>query len=449
MPYPAPTRVSDVFSEEEYEDLCSYIERKVKSIDSKLENFRNEKLPEYVRIYQGIPKEEDTSFPWPGAANLVIQLVGTFCDELLSRVIGSTFMYDPLFPVTLSGDTPDAKGGEQKKLIEKFLMDESYDPNSLDLYRVENAFYNSAIKYGTGVMNLPWEYVVQKNYVFIGGGEDTKKAPEHTFNEVIRRDGPHPEIVPLNKFGIDPRIPSLGNSDFFYTIETLDYDRTKNLPYTDSLVDEDLIESIMMAPDRLEPDEMQRASARELSLSDDTNHGSAEFDFYKCYITYQKGNDTYSLLAKYHKKSKKVLYSVFNIYPSNDFPVEDVKLCYDEESYFGRGYAQMLRSYQKELSQNSNWRTNNRNMAMMQLLRVDPQSKLSSILQVYPGCLIPAKKDEVEILKQGADVGTNGADDQFIMACAKERAGVDPAMEEPAEGWLILNVGFILPLERL
>ena len=428
MPYPAPTRVSDVWSKDDYAELSKYIEQKVKSIDSRLENFRNEKLPEYVRLYQGVPKEQETSFPWPGAANLVIQLIGTFCDELLSRVIGSTFMYDPLFAVTLDGDNPEATGQEEKRVLEKFLMDEAYDPEALDLYRVENAFYNSAIKYGTGVLAFPWEYVVQKNYVYISGGDTKNSKVNSTFNPVIKRDGPHPEIVPLNKFGIDPRIPSLGNADFFYTIETLDWWRTKNLPETDNLIDSEVMSAIAENPDRLESDEMQKAATSELSLSDATAHGGAEFDFYKCYLTYQKGNETYSILAKYHKKSRTLLYAVFNIYPENIFPVEDVKLSYDEENYFGRGYAQMLRSYQKELSQNSNWRTNNRNMAMLQLLRVDPQSKLSSILQVYPGCLIPAKEGEVEVLKQGADIGYNDSADQFIMACAKERAGVDPAI---------------------
>lgn len=88
----------------------------------------------------------------------------------------------------------------------------------------------------------------------------------------------------------------------------------------------------------------------------------------------------------------------------------------------------MLKTYQKELSQNSNWRTNNRNFAMMGILRVDPGSKLSSVLQMYPGVMVPAKDGEIERIQAGADVGYNDAPDQFIMACAKERAGVDPAI---------------------
>ena len=429
MPFPAPKKVSDVWSKEECDDLHSFIRTRVKTIDDKLETFRSDTLPEYVRLYKGLPKEKEANFPWPGAANLVVQLIGTFSDELLARVMGGIYQYDPLFPVALSGDNPSMEGEEMKRALERFLMDESYDPDSLDLYRTENAFYSSAIRYGTGAVSFPWEYDVQKEYVYIGGGTSEKDAVRHEFKETVRRDGPHPEIIPLNKFGIDPRTSCLGNADFFFHIETLDYWNLKNLPGKDPFVSTEDVANVLNAPDRTEHDEMQSVTADELGLSTSSTYkGSAEYDIYKCYLTYQKGNESYSLMAKYNKRTKKVLYAIFNFYPSNDFPVEDVKLAYDEESYFGYGYAQMLRAYQKELSQNSNWRTNNRNMAMMQLLRVDPQSKLSSILQVFPGCMIPAKDGEVEVLKTGADVGYSSEADQFIMACAKERAGVDPAI---------------------
>src|SRR5579863_3746131 len=103
-------------------------------------------------------------------------------------------------------------------------------------------------------------------------------------------------------------------------------------------------------------------------------------------------------MAKYHKNKEKLLYAVFNNNPKNNFPVHDIKLAYDDESYLGTGYAEMLHCYQKELSNNSNWRTNNRNYAMMGVWRVSPESKLSSILEFYPGVALPAKEGEVELI---------------------------------------------------
>ena len=98
MPYQPPIllRESD-WGKDEYKDLCDFIRDKVRHLEQRLQSFRTEKLPEYVRLYKGRPKNEDIDWPWPGAANLVVQLIGTFSDELLSSVIGAIWLYDPLW----------------------------------------------------------------------------------------------------------------------------------------------------------------------------------------------------------------------------------------------------------------------------------------------------------------------------------------------------------------
>ena len=108
MPFPAPTKVKandgiSGFTSEDIKDLLDFIKHNVKSIDDKLDSFRTQRLPEYVRLYKGIPKDKEASFPWPGAANLVIQLIGTFCDELLASTLGGMYLYDPFFSISLSG----------------------------------------------------------------------------------------------------------------------------------------------------------------------------------------------------------------------------------------------------------------------------------------------------------------------------------------------------------
>jgi hypothetical protein len=433
LPFPAPGQVKDSkeFTPDDLLHLDEFIKDNVKSINSKLQSFRSERLPEYVRLYKGKPKNAEAEFPWPGAANLIIQLIGTFCDELLSRVM-AIYMYDPLWTVHVSGDNSDQSGEDQRKILQQFLMDEAYDPKSLNMYAVEQAFFNSAIKYGNGIMEFPWEYDVEQIYKHQSGGDTDSNPVSFTFENVVKRDGPHPKLVPLNKFGIDPSIPYLSDAKFFYTIETLDYWQVLDLKERSALyksVPDKVLEEILNSPDRTEVDEMQREVQQALSFEGGDEHkGMREYDFYNCYIKFQVKGKVYSIIAKYNHKVQKVLFSIFNFYPENAFPVEDVKLAQDDESYFSPGYAQMLRSYQKELSQNSNWRTNNRNFAMMGIFRVDPGSKLSSILQMYPGVMVPAKEGEVERIQAGADVGTNDANDQFIMACAKERAGVDPAI---------------------
>lgn len=430
MPYQPPilVRESDL-GKDNYADLVEFIKEKVLHLEKRLQTFRTDKLPELVRIYKGRPKNEEVEWPWPGAANLVIQLVGTFSDELLSRVIGSLYLYDPLWTATLQGDLPDKEGNAQKQIIEKFLMDMAYDPAELDSYRVEQAVFHSATKYGTGLTYFPYEYEKEIEYVYIGGGESTETQPKGNEREVVRRDGPHPELLPLNRFIFDPNVPNLQNMKFYGFIQPLDYWEVKNLPSKSEYYKQEDIDKLLNSPDAVQETEMEREVTEAMGIdSGGTDKGAARWYIYNLFFKYDLNGKTYSMTAKYSKKNELVFYICFNNYPDNIVPIEDAKLSYDDEGYLGQGYADMLKTYQKELSNNSNWRTNNRNYNMMGVWRVSPESKLSSILDFYPGVAVPAKEGEIELLKPGADTGYNDGPDQFISALAKERAGVDPAM---------------------
>ena len=429
MPFKPPVEVSKkLFGERDYEDLEDFIKERVKHLEMRLEPFRESKLPEYVRLYKGVPKNKDVEWPWPGASNLQIQLVGTFSDELLSRVMGNIFSYDPLVTVVLGGDSPEQDGEAQKQLLEKFLMDMAYDSKELDIYRVEQAAFHSAIKYGTGIVYSPYEFQQEVQMTYISGGETPTDKSLGSPSKITVKDGPHPELLPLNRFGFDPEVPSLSNMKFYYSIEKLDYWEVKNLKGKSPYYKQVDIDKMLSNPDARQESEMDREINETFAFgTGDLEKGQARWYIYNCFFKYERNGETYSMMAKYHKKSEKILFIVYNNYPNNIFPVEDVKMAYDDESYLGIGFAEMLHAYQKELSNNWNWRANNRNYAMLGAWRVSPESKLSSIFDVFPGVGIPAKEGELEFIKQGNDIGYSNEADQFTMACAKERAGVDPA----------------------
>lgn len=429
MPYQPPIEVKpSEFGKDEFEELRLFVKEKVEDLDRRLQSFRNDKLPEYVRLYKGRPKQKEADWPWPGAANLVIQLIGTYSDELLARVLGSIFMYDPLWSIVLSGDSPDEDGEQQKQVFEKFMADMAYEPKELDLYRIESAAYHSAIKYGTGLVYNPYEFQEEIQMMYAGGGEDSTSDPTGKKKKIVVRDGPHPELLPLNRILFEPNSPTLDGMKFYGFIESLDYWDIQNLQSKSPYYKKEDIDLLLGQPDAVQETEMEREINAQFDFGTaGISNGAARWYIYNVFFKYTKGGDTYSMMAKYSKSRDKLLYVVYNNYPKNQNPLLDVKLAYDDESYLGTGFAEMLHTYQKELSNNSNWRTNNRNYAMMGVWRVSPESKLSSILEFYPGVALPAKDGEVELLKPGADVGYSNEPDMFIMSCAKERAGVDPA----------------------
>lgn len=430
MPYRPPEQVlPSTFSSEMYEEICTFIKDKIDHLDRRLQTFRTEKLPEYIRLYKGRPKNMNADWPWPGAANLVIPIIGTYSDELLARVMGGIYMYDPLWAAVLSGDLSSKDGEELKIITQNFLMDMAYDPAELDLYRVEQSAFHSAIKYGTGIIYTPYEYEEQVERTYIGGGESSASAVTGQDSKFIKRDGPHPELMPLNRFGFDPSEPKLENMKFFYHIQPFDCWGIRDLKSKSPLYKQADIEELLQMPDAAQETEMEREINEQFSIdSSGIDTGAARWYIYYCNFSYIINGSEYCFTARYHKRREKVLWIAFNNYPKNMLPYQDMKLAYDDESYLGTGFAEMIQTAQKELSNNNNWRTNNRNMAMLGLFRVDPESQLSSMLDVFPGCALPAKKDNLEYIKAGADLGYSDGPDQFHMACAKERVGVDPAM---------------------
>ena len=435
MPFNPPILLrSKDFGKDVYGDIMDFIKEKIDHLDRRLNTFRTSTLPEYVRLYKGRPKQEIADWPWEGASNLVIQLIGTYSDELLARIMGGIYMYEPLWTANLAGDTPDKDGEELKEIWQSFLQDMAYDPDELDLYRVEQGIFHSASKYGTGVVHFPWEYQREVEKVYMGGlsgddqeiDEDTKV--DFQDKEFVSQDGPHPEMIPLNRWGFDPACPSLKHMKFFYHIETLDYWDVLNLRGRSKYYKQSDIDELLMNPDAAQEDEMEQAfnEAKKIENSS-TATGAARWYIHHCIFTWKHNGKNFWFFARYHKRSRKVLFVTYNNYPKNMRPYEDVKLAYDEESYLGTGFAEMLHTFQKELSNNVNWRTNNRNYAMLGVWRVSPESKLSSILDFFPGVAVPAREKEIELIKSGSDIGYSNESDQFTMSCAKERAGVDPA----------------------
>lgn len=418
----------ETFGKDEYAAIEEFIREKVEHLDRRLNTFRTSTLPEYLKLYKGRPKKDVADWPWEGASNLVIPLVGTYSDELLARITGGIWMYDPLWVADLAGDTPSQDGEEQKEVYQKFMQDMAYDPEELDLYRVEQGLYLSASRNGTGVVHFPWEYRKEVEMTYVSGGLG-ESIPQGKENEFVAQDGPHPELVPLNRWGFDPSCPSLGNMKFFYHIESLDYWDVKNLRGKSQYYKQADIDELLANPDASQEDEMEQAFNEQKKIENSSiTTGAARWYLYHICFTWRRNGSSYSLFARYHKQKHKVMFITFNNCPKNMKPYEDAKLAYDEESYLGTGFAEMMSIFQKEISNNVNWRTNNRNYAMLGVWRVSPESKLSSILDFFPGVAVPARDGEIEYIKPGADLGYSDGPDQFMMACSKERAGIDPAI---------------------
>jgi hypothetical protein len=192
--------------------------------------------------------------------------------------------------------------------------------------------------------------------------------------------------------------------------------------------DDEALDRIIAQPDRSQSDVLQNYNERNQGLQD-TGSGSLsdEYDIYECWYRYQHNGENLRLVCLHHPASKTRLVAFYNYYPDNMDIFEDAKLAYDDDQYYGYGFAEMLKAYQDEISELHRQRINAKTLANSTAFRINKNSKLHSILQFYPGILIPADKDEIDRIDTGNPQADNLDGENISLALVKERTGIDPA----------------------
>jgi hypothetical protein len=424
MPAIRPVKLN--FGKDATEDMWKYVEEASEYWEKRTKRFREEKLKEYARLYKGNPLNEMRDIPWPGASNIEIQIIATNSDQLLSRVM-AMYMTDPLWTAKIYGDIgPNpGDGDDQRDAVEKFLNNMALEPAELDFYRVEEAWFSSTIRNGTGIIKFPWMYHVENQ--IISTADTDNSAAKFETREIIKLDGPRPENVPLNKFLTDISTQRLEDSKFKCHIITLSrkqLEDRKALGFFDSKK----LDEIIAQPTRSQSDILTQYIETGQGIDTmSTGCLSDEYDLYECWFKYQHNGDNLSLVALHYPTSKTRLEAFYNYYPENMGIFEDAKLAYDDDQYYGYGFAEMLKALQEEISELHRQRINAKTLGNTTAFRVNKNSKLHSILQFYPGVLVPADEGEIERLELNNPQADSLDGENLSMALVKERTGIDPA----------------------
>jgi hypothetical protein len=422
MPAIRPVKLN--FGKDAMADMWKFVEETSEYWEKRTKRFREEKLKEYARLYKGQPLNEMRDIPWPGASNIEIQIVATNSDQLLARVM-AMYMTDPLWSAKVYGDFEKGAADDQKTALEKFLNNMALEPAELDFYRVEEAWFSSTIRNGTGIIKFPWLYHVENQ--IISTADTDNSASKYNVKEIIKLDGPRPENVPLNKFLTDITSQRLEDSKFKCHIITLSrkqLEDRKALGFFDS----EKLDEIIATPTRSQSAVLQKHIEEGQGIdSMNTGNLADEYDLFECWFKYQHNGDNLSLVAIHYPTAKIKLEAFYNYYPENMGIFEDAKLAYDDDQYYGYGFAEMLKALQEEISELHRQRINAKTLSNTTAFRVNKSSKLHSILQFYPGVLVPADQGEIERLELNNPQADSLDGENLSLALVKERTGIDPA----------------------
>jgi len=413
------------------DSINEWLHKQIESLINRNKKLHQKLIPEWRKIVEGEPREEDKSFPFPNCSNLVDQLVGESVDDLVARVLGVMWLTAPLcyfkYPPTKDPEET-LRYSDKEKALEDFLDRMACNPFGLNLYPYQNKWFTDAAGLGKGYIGLIPEERIEATYI---GYEDNKKRAKFS-NDTIYEG---PKLINLRYEDIlvrDSDIPFEENDPIVKRC-TLNKRKLQERAYRGQY-DPEKVKEIIGKPDRYGENETKQRENRRKGVSEVQDTTVAEWDIYECYFSWWHNKKKYRLIAWYHQYTKTLLNCVFNYIPKHQIPIIETRLSVD-----GKGFAQMLKHYQEEVSTAKNQRNDAILYGMLGINTIDPQVRnIDRNFTLWPGVNLPAPKDAFQHYEVASPAmgGLSLQNEEAMRQQARARAGVDPPINAMGAGGL-------------
>lgn len=426
------------FGEDTNNEIAQYVYAQLDYLEKAHVDLHKSKLTKWRKLYLGTPSEATRSFPFPNAANTIVQVVGETVDTMTARVMGLLYATHPLWVFqnyAKEKDPENIKKAEQRhQALQDFMDLVGYEPAELDLYRVEGQWFTDTAKLGTGFVKASLEDCVEA--VVVGYDESSKKIKGV---EKTMYKGPRITKLRHEDVLVDPNRQTMDDAEFIGVRRSYNKFELEERGFTGAF-DKEAVDAVIGRPDRSRPREtvQQENQQQGIAATPGPDLASAEWDIYECHLAWWHNGRKYWLIYHYHKMSKTVMRKVFNFMPNNRRPIFRAKLGYRTDGMYGHGYAELLEMYQEELSTTHNQRLDNATVANTRALRISPRARaLDSNVELYPTALIIGEKDEVEAIQVGDVYPSTFKNEEMTLGLVARRAGVSPAQSGMGTGGMM------------
>ena len=423
------------FAPEVLEKIKEWLWNQVRVRRQQLRNRHKKLVPEWRRIAEGRPKEEEKSWPFEHAANLVHQVVGEASDDMAARVMQMIWATAPIIVYkyfTKSASDEDAERNSKKsKLLEQFMDYAAYEPNELDLYAKENVWFSTSNVIGTAWLAVVPEQRQEAVYV----GYEEKRGGK--FEDATLYEGP--KVVNLRDEDVlyDPDADAPEDSEFVSRKTTLTRRELQEREFKGTYR-KGTVEKIIGHPDRAGPSEARRKELKGKGVTtEEDREVLAEWDVDECYFYWYHNRRKFRLIAWLHYETKELMNCVYNFIPENALPIVRTRLSSGEKGMNGRGLADVGRDAQEEISTTKNQRIDATTWGILGVNRISPMNKnIDRNFKIFPGIGLPFAKDEYEHISvaEPAMHAVSQQNEQMMIQQARDRFGIGPAVAGAGSG---------------
>lgn len=414
------------------EYVCSQIEWLTESHSELHKN----QIPKWRKLYLGKPAEESKSFPWPNAANTIVQVVGETVDNVVARVIELIYATHPLwiFQDFRRIDAHDSEkfmaAERERRALENYMDLVGYEVSELDLRPTESLWYTDAAKLGTGFVKVSYE--CRTEVINVGYTSSAKRASGE--NSTIY-EGPRVHKLAHEDVCMTPDANSPGEAEFVFQVRALRRKALEERGFT-GVYDKDTVDLIIGHPDRARPIQSKDEDLKNQNINVRGSYdATAEWDVHECYFAWWHNGKKFRIIESIHKSTKTVLRRVFNFLPDNELPILRARLGYRTDGIYGHGFAELLSTYQEEISTTHNQRLDNATAANTRALRVSPRAhNLDSNFELFPLAMLVGEKDDIEAIQIADVYPSSFENEEMTMRHVQSRAGISPAIAGQAQG---------------
>jgi len=426
MALPRIIQCSEFFGKDAMNDVISYSLRYLDSLRTQLREIRTGRVTDMRRILEGRPREEIKSFPWQNAANLVVQLVASFTDQLAARMVMGIHNSQPLFPVKILGSVPpDLQPEKKRELIEDFLLTSATNPSTINLIETEYTWFRNAIAYGYQALKVN----ICSDSAWIVTGQDKAK-------EIKGYQGPELQPIDYEDFLMPPETMPVSRMPFkAQAIHISRWDIEQRV--MSGVWNAEEAAKVLAAPSNSPEDQARKEVQSDQKIAPSGTEDAQIFTLYECYVKYPHQKKTFDCILTLHPETRACPKAIFKFYPPG---IEEFILLrfggsgnHGKRAY-GYGLIEALQDYQEETSQIHNQRRDAATAANTNVLRVTPGSQLDTMTSLYPMGIIPAPPGTIEWLSLGRNPVETIQDENLVRQEASERAGVAPSFSGSGSG---------------
>lgn len=376
---------------------------------------KEEEWVDYLTAYHGKAIEEKKVFPFEGASNLVIQVIGTDVDTMFARMMGFLFEPDNLW--SSQATMPEMEAFAPR--AEEFLRWAQH--HEMELQGPIGDFLLEVFKLGTGVIKQRYERETKKVF-------EWRETPQGTFQQqvlALMKDAPQLSHVRLFNFYIPPG---------FRTIQSAPW-VAEEIPMTWQRYVNRVKAGIYLGDDRLvshqansRGNNVQRENDR---ISGYVPSRGQMLPLHEFWVDFDIDGDGWdeALVCTYHVPTQTYVRLDFNPFFNQDKPYSAAVYMRDENSFYGKGVAEMGIDTQEEVTAMHNQRLDNGTVSNSSMYAVrDDETSVAVDEKVWPGKQFRLSDvNNIKELRLG-NPSANAAsiqNEQFTLAYNQRRIGTN------------------------